>query len=63
MTTQTRKPKPPSPSQPSHTQCINSPTDRQCWGEFDINTNYYEITPDTGRTVEVSTFYFEINNT
>jgi hypothetical protein len=33
--------------------CVNSPENRQCWGEFDINTDYYAITPDTGRTVEV----------
>jgi hypothetical protein len=58
MTTKTSKPKPASPSQPSHTQCVNSPTDRQCWGEFDINTNYYEVTPDTGRTVEVHHILF-----
>jgi hypothetical protein len=40
-------------SQPSHTACVNCPTDRQCWGEFDIHTNYYENTPDTGVTKEV----------
>jgi hypothetical protein len=33
--------------------CVNSPENRQCWGEFDIDTDYYEVTPDTGRTVEV----------
>jgi hypothetical protein len=26
---------------------------RQDWGEYDIYTNYYEVTPDTGRTIEV----------
>lgn len=40
-------------------QCINGPEDRQCWagpwGTFDINTDYYENTPDTGRIVEVKT--------
>jgi len=33
--------------------CVNSPQNRQCWGDFDINTDYYANTPDTGRTVEV----------
>lgn len=33
--------------------CVNSPENRQCWGDFDINTDYYANTPDTGRTVEV----------
>jgi hypothetical protein len=32
----------------------NDPQHRQRWGDFDINTNYYEVTPDTGRTVEVT---------
>jgi hypothetical protein len=34
--------------------CNNGPHNRQRWGDFDINTNYYEVTPDTGRTVEVT---------
>lgn len=38
-------------------ECVNSPTDRQCWdgpwGSFNINTDYYEDTPDTGKIVEV----------
>jgi hypothetical protein len=36
---------------------INTPQTRQTWGDFDINTNYYEVTPDTGRTVEVYTAF------
>ncbi|KAK0612001.1 multicopper oxidase-domain-containing protein [Immersiella caudata] len=32
--------------------CENTPTSRQCWGEYSLDTNYYEVTPDTGRTVE-----------
>jgi hypothetical protein len=40
-----------SPSSSSH--CVNSPTDRQCWGDYNINTDYYETTPDTGVTVTV----------
>jgi hypothetical protein len=37
--------------------CVNSETDRQCWdggyGTYDVNTDYYKDTPDTGVTVEV----------
>jgi hypothetical protein len=32
----------------------NGPRSRQRWGDFDIHTNYYEVTPDTGRIVEVT---------
>ena len=35
-------------------RCTNSPSDRSCWGDYDINTNYLEDGPDTGNTVEVS---------
>lgn len=34
--------------------CVNSPTNRQCWGQYNIDTNYYTSTPDTGNTVEVT---------
>lgn len=34
--------------------CVNGPQDRQCWGEFDINTDYNKVVPDTGTTVEVN---------
>jgi hypothetical protein len=34
-------------------ETLNTPETRDSWGPYDINTNYYEITPDTGRTVEV----------
>src|ERR1700726_4937781 len=38
--------------------CVNSETNRQCWdgpfGTYDVNTDYYLDTPDTGRTVEVA---------
>jgi hypothetical protein len=43
-----------SSASPSSSQCVNSPTDRQCWGDYNINTDYYETTPDTGVTVTVS---------
>ena len=48
--------KPISSAHPSHSACVNSPTDRQCWGKYDINTDYYQNTPDTGVTREVFPF-------
>lgn len=42
-----------SSARPSSTSCVNSPTDRQCWGQYDINTDYNDITPDTGVNREV----------
>jgi len=51
----------PVSSSPSFTPCVNSPTNRQCWGDYDINTNYYQVIPDTGVTREVqSTFYSKL---
>lgn len=38
----------------SSQECVNSPTNRQCWGMYDISTDYYSVTPDTGHTVEVN---------
>lgn len=32
--------------------CENTPTSRSCWGDFDIDTNYYTTFPDTGVTRE-----------
>lgn len=37
-------------------RCTNSATDRSCWGDFDLSTNYYEVSPDTGVTREVCTY-------
>ena len=37
----------------AQTACVNSPSNRQCWRDFDINTDCYANTPDTGQTVEV----------
>jgi hypothetical protein len=34
--------------------CTNSATDRSCWGDYDLLTNYYDTVPDTGVTREVS---------
>ncbi|CZR66851.1 probable Laccase-2 [Phialocephala subalpina] len=28
--------------------CENTATSRDCWGNYSINTNYYDVTPDTG---------------
>jgi hypothetical protein len=47
-----------SSASPSST-CVNSPTNRQCWGQYDINTNYYDVIPDTGHTAE---YWFTISN-
>ncbi|KAL3424247.1 extracellular dihydrogeodin oxidase [Phlyctema vagabunda] len=41
-------------------RCTNSATDRSCWGDYDLSTNYYDEAPDTGVTVEV---YLELVNT
>ncbi|KAB8360871.1 hypothetical protein FH972_024605 [Carpinus fangiana] len=32
--------------------CPNSPSDRTCWGQYDITTNYYDTVPNTGKTRE-----------
>ncbi len=32
--------------------CAHSPTSRQCWGDYSINTNWYDDTPYTGVTRE-----------
>ncbi|KAH7041161.1 multicopper oxidase-domain-containing protein [Microdochium trichocladiopsis] len=32
--------------------CENSPTSRQCWGQHSINTDWYEVVPETGATRE-----------
>lgn len=34
-------------------RCTNSATDRSCWGDYDISTNYYEDGPTTGVVREV----------
>lgn len=34
-------------------RCVNSATDRSCWGDYDTSTDYYNEVPDTGVTVEV----------
>ena len=35
-------------------RCDNSASDRACWGDYDLSTNYYTTVPDAGVTREVS---------
>jgi hypothetical protein len=35
-------------------RCVNSASDRTCWGDYSISTDYYTEGPDTGVTVEVN---------
>ncbi|KAK4194378.1 multicopper oxidase-domain-containing protein [Triangularia verruculosa] len=32
--------------------CENTPTSRECWGDFNLDTNYYTTWPETGETKE-----------
>ncbi|KAI9048532.1 hypothetical protein LZ554_007365 [Drepanopeziza brunnea f. sp. 'monogermtubi'] len=41
-------------------RCVNSASDRTCWGDYDISTDYYTEVPDTGVTRE---YYLELVNT
>ncbi|KAI0409406.1 putative extracellular dihydrogeodin oxidase/laccase, partial [Xylaria palmicola] len=41
-------------------RCTNSAEDRTCWGDYDIDTNWYEDGPDTGVVRE---YWFDITNT
>jgi FtsP/CotA-like multicopper oxidase with cupredoxin domain len=34
--------------QPRQSACENTATSRNCWGEYNTDTNYYDVTPDTG---------------
>ncbi|KAI5851628.1 Cupredoxin [Morchella snyderi] len=45
---------------PISKRCVNSATDRSCWGDYDTSTDYYNEVPDTGVTVE---YYFDLVNT
>ncbi|KAF3761016.1 hypothetical protein M406DRAFT_83754 [Cryphonectria parasitica EP155] len=42
-------------------RCVNSASDRSCWGDYDLSTDYYDIdaVPDTGVTRE---YWFNIIN-
>jgi len=35
------------------TSCENTASSRNCWGNYSIDTNYYNVVPDTGVTREV----------
>ena len=51
----------PNPAGPSLSKrCTNSASDRACWGDYDISTNYYDESPDTGVVRE---YWFDIVNT
>jgi hypothetical protein len=51
----------PRPASALSKRCTNSATDRACWGDYDLSTNYYDESPDTGVTVEVSILFFVLN--
>ncbi|PQE11037.1 putative Laccase-2 protein [Rutstroemia sp. NJR-2017a BVV2] len=36
----------------STTSCTNTATSRNCWGDYSIDTNWYDVTPNTGVTRE-----------
>ncbi len=36
----------------SRQACENGPNSRRCWGQYNIDTNYYDVVPDTGHTAE-----------
>ncbi|KAK4460398.1 laccase-2 [Cladorrhinum samala] len=38
--------------QPRQTPCENTPTSRNCWGEYSTATNYYDVAPTTNVTRE-----------
>lgn len=50
----------PRVSRPLAKRCTNSASDRSCWGDYDLSTNYYDEVPDTGVTRE---YYLELVNT
>ena len=50
----------PQPHSSLSKRCTYSSTDRACWGDYDLSTDYYTESPDTGVTRE---YYFELVNT
>jgi hypothetical protein len=50
----------PHPETLGKRACENSASDRSCWGDYDLSTNYYDEAPDTGVTRE---YWFELTNT
>ena len=51
---------PHTSSQKPRASCENSASDRSCWGDYDLSTNYYDDAPDTGVTRE---YWLELVNT
>lgn len=49
-----------APSSSLQKRCVNSASDRSCWGDYSTSTDYYNEVPDTGVTVEV---WLELVNT
>ncbi|KEY64653.1 hypothetical protein S7711_02853 [Stachybotrys chartarum IBT 7711] len=41
-------------------ECDNSATSRDCWGEYSIDTNWYDVLPDTGVIRE---YWLSVENT
>lgn len=41
-------------SEPRQASCENTATSRNCWGEYNIDTDYDQTWPTTGVTREVS---------
>jgi hypothetical protein len=41
------------PESPSGRYCEHTATSRNCWGEYDVDTDYSEVFPDTGVIREV----------
>lgn len=41
------------PQNPSGRYCEHTATSRNCWGEYDVDTDYSEVFPDTGVVKEV----------
>ena len=46
--------------QARRTSCANTATSRGCWGNFSVDTNFYEETPNTGVTLE---YWLNVQNT
>lgn len=42
-----------------HDHCEHGPHSRGCWGDYSINTNYYDEAPHTGVTKE---YWFVVEN-
>jgi hypothetical protein len=43
-------------------RCTNSASDRSCWGDYDLSTDYYTTVPDTGVTREVKLPFLNVGH-